>query len=661
MTTCEHVRSNVIERKELRTSGSLTEYLNGFLELSRNPLYTKELKDGVKGMLTTLAGFENKDENNGMMLTGSLARYIAGNGDPMTNWHIREKAKEAADKATTEWVRKDLLKIANPDQDIDTVFNFTNGNTLADLYTYLSQQFPNGTTKKETVWENQLPSDENCLKTYMFTDKNGIGVQVEIGPIKTNPNITHMAIGFYENNARLFHIDIADYPKTGSQAKDQKRQGGLTIIAQDLLIPLHHNKAKTDVLYKINKKGIVDLNFKERIRYDKDTTGETEKDTGDVFELAARALRIHLIHSEKLFEEKSAQSLTKLFFTDELFDIRKRLQDFVCNGNELDSNKRKLITTELLISIILDPIETAKFLQDTGLYFLLPGMSEFNHQDWKNFYNADAFAVLDPGVPLPDKVTRRSLANVGENQEKLQKIRWNRGINGALLFFEAYGEAMKHHLSGIVTKNIDQTYSLALDKQFHTTHSRVISAKHTLSSTIPTVLKCFPSGLTEKEMHSIIERQTGIKITRTIFKRALFEAKSLGYIDHQNRMPSDQVIEKIPTISFYSPRMNNQGELETTLLLLNEQSIATKIATLEFQDISDQTATVTLKKYLMNLSAHSIESFRPMKKFDIKLLTNEMRRTLQSNNEEPILRDTIYRFFKGIHKFCVEYSRQRGL
>lgn len=107
--------------------------------------------------------------------------------------------------------------------------------------------------------------------------------------------------------------------------------------------------------------------------------------------------------------------------------------------------------------------------------------------------------------------------------------------------------------------------------------------------------------------------------------------------------------------------MDKNRELDAGFLSFTKPSIAEKISSLDFSDISDQTAIETLKKHLGRLSAHTIESFRPMKKFDIELLTNEMEKTLQANHEGHILPDTIYRFFKGIQKFCVEYSRQRGL
>lgn len=654
MTTPECIDQKSFDREpKIVTQGSFFDVTHEFLELSGNMLYTKELEYSIDDAIKLLERFPDKTED-GLLLAGSFARYLTGNGDEKTNWRIREKAKEMQEKFIHEPEnRADFERIAKPDQDIDTAFVFTNTGSLDTLFRFIKENAANVTEQSIT----KLTSDnkEIHIKTLEYTDSHHTDVHLEFGPVITNTDLIHMTMGFQRSGKRLFHIDIAEFPKDGIEAQLQKRIGGDTIQAQDIYIPITHNE-QGETRYTIYSSKTYSVLHKEKI-----LTQKIDKDKQiDIPEMAIRALRIHLIHSEKLFTDTSMKTLTNLFFTEgegNLFDIRKAIQAFVRSGVPIEKEKMDLFRTELLISMTMNPYETARFLQDTGIYLLIPGLRNFNHADWKNFYTSDAMTFLQAGVPIASQDTR-SMESVGYSNEQFKQVRWNDGVNGMHRFIRAFGEVMRNKIPNLDFKNTDQMYTLL----FKTEAKKILLSEKQQATNLPNMLlfllRTYPSGATEREIQKYLEEVTHTEISREIFQKALFEVKARGLIDRQTRYTDKRYTDKKEKVVFYSPRLNADGSLNVRTTPLTNPEIHTAITTIA--SIESQTKD-TLERLLQELPCRSIESFRPLRAYEREFLASEIDKRLLEKGTTGITKDTILQFVTEVQQACVAYSRKRGL
>jgi|GEM_PF-7077126 len=626
-------------------TGSFSAEKNKFLRLSENPVYTKEVCTSIDDAMTMLASFPDKTDN-GLLLAGSFARYLSGNGDTKTNWQIREKALEMQEKFIHDPQNKsDFKRISRADQDIDTAFVFKNEGSLATLYAFIKSNAPNAT---ETITTLQTPEGLPIQTTHLdFVDAHKTGIHLEFGPISTNPNLIHMTMGFHNNNERVFHIDIAKFPSDGMQTLDQKRIGGSTNEAQDIYIPITLDE-QGKLIYKIQSNDAYSVLHKESVNVE-------ERKAKDVVELSIRALRIHLIHSEYLFTDTSLKSLTALFYTEgkgNIFDIRKTIQSLIRSGETIPKEQMDLFRTELLICMANDPYETAKFLQDTGIYLLIPGLKNFNHHDWKNFFTSTALTFLQEGTPITPK-EMRSIEGVQYSHGEFKKVKWNEGVNGMQRFIRAYGEVMKSKLPDLDLKNYDQMYSLL----FKTESKKLLLSEKQQATSLPNMLlflfRTYPSGVTEREMQGYLQTMTNQEISREIFQKALFQIKTKGLIDRQTRMTPDG-----SKVVFYSPRLTADGSLNVTTTPLTNNEIHTALIGIQY---IDQSAIHTLEHLLLQLPCRSIESFRPLRSYERELLATEMHTQLLESGNTTISKDTVLNFIMEVQQACVGYSKKRGL
>lgn len=629
------------------TQKSLLSEVQGIMRLSENPIYTDRLFASVNDGLTLLTSFPDKTDD-GCVLAGSFARYLTGNGDPRTNWHIREKAAHMI----TTFIHEpenvaDFARIASADQDIDTAFVFKNNGSLDTLYALIKSNAPQAT--EYTTTAKALDGRELITRHLQYTDAHHTQVDLEFGPIRTNPNLIHMTMGFYQNNQRLFHIDIAKFPSDGMETLDQKRIGGDTNQAQDIYIRLSLDDQN-------NSTFMLDPKYEYSVLH-KESIDTMEKEPNDITELAIRALRIHLIHSEKLFTDMSPKTLTALFYTEgkgNLFEIRKTIQTLIRQKKEIPKEQMDLFRTELLICMANDPYETAKFLQDTGIYLLIPGMSNFTHQDWKNFFTSTAFTFLQEGRPILAKGVR-SMDSVQYSHEEFLKVKWNDGVNGIQRFIRAFGEVMKQKIPDLDLKNYDHMYTLLFKSKPQKISLSETQHATSLQNMLLYLFRSHPSGVTEREMQGYLQTMTNGEISRDLFQKTLFQIKSRGLIDRQTRLTSDG-----NKVVFYSPRLNKHGDLDMHTTPLTHQEIQDAISHMELGNISGKARNV-LEQLLQQLPCRSIESFRPLREYERDMLAQKIEEELQKRNDIMIATDDIKLFIARVQQACISFSRKRGL
>ncbi len=623
---------------------SLFDDTESFLVRSENPIYTKSLLYSIDEEIKLLARYPDKT-NAGFMLVGSLARYLSGHGDIDTNWKIRKKADNMKYFINNPTHMLDFARISGPDQDMDTTFVFNDAGSLESLYAYIKANV--GDAVENITYEtstNGVPIQTTYLD---FIDKHNTKIHLEYGPICTNPNVIHMTMGFFNDKERVFHIDIAEYPKDGIQAENQNRLGGNTILAQDVRLPIYVN-GNDETMYTLDLNKRNSLFFKERINID-------EKPIDAVMELAIRALRIHLIHSDQLFYDSSFTSLTPLFFTKgngNLFDLRKGIQGFIRAGEKLRKEKNELLKTELLICMAYDPYETAKFLHDTGLYLLFPGLRTFTHADWKRLYTSNAFTFLRDGTPIINKDVR-SIENVQYSHEYFQRVRWNRNVNGIKMFIRAFGEVMKTKITDLDINNYDQMYTLLFTTE--STAPRFHRQFTNLPNALIDALKTYPSGVTEREIQEYVQSIIKQKITREEFQVALFTLKQKGYIDRHNRWVNSNT-----KVVFYTPRLNKNGHLDTTTISLRHLEIKRAIANIQVPN-GNETKMQILEEILQLLPCTSVESFRALRENERNLLVNLMEEELKKRNDITFANEDLKIFISEVQRACINFSRKRGL
>jgi len=631
--------------------GRFHEKTKNFLSLSGDPIYTEELFASIDDSVKLLASFPDKT-NDGLMLTGSFARYLAGCGKTETNWHIREKAKEMHSRYIFNPTHKaDFTRVSKPDQDIDVSYAFTNGGSLEKLYAFVKSNTPNA-VETTTV---EIASDKNEIHvTHLtWTDRNNTHIDLTYGPNTENPELTHMTMGFYNSQERLFHIDIAKYPTTGLESEIQNRSGGDSNEAQDILIPIHLND-EGETEYVLDATKIYNLLHKESVNLN-------AKDMKSFVNLTLRALRIHLIHSEDLFTNPSPKILSQLFYSEknetmeknnifDIFDFRKRIQEDIQSGKKLSEKSYALLKTELLICMANDPFETAKFLQDTGFYLLIPGLRNFNHEDWKNLFTSNAFTFLRDGTPIPRK-DARDIESIQYSHAQFKLAKWNTDVNGIKMFIHAFGEAMKRKVPNLNLLDYDQMYELLFftESKTYTPRKQFTSVPNALID----LFKIHPSGVTEREMQGYLQAITPVEVSREEYQQALFEMKQRGIINRQTRY-TDQ--EK--KVVFYSPRLNVDGSLNLRTTPLTHPEIHNSITDIPY--IESDTKNV-LEQLLQQLSCRSIESFRPLRSYEREFLANDMEKLLQENGNKSISKETMLQFVTEVQQACVAYSRKRGL
>lgn len=631
-------------------------YLDGdirtFLSLSGNPVYTPELCTSVNSMMTILASYEHTQPEDGLTLTGSLARYIAGNGDQQTNWTIRQTTAETdiPDGLSPEAIRT-FNEITAPDQDIDTCLRFTGEGSLSDLYTYIRTRTPEAT---ESVISQRGPRNEEIpLYQRSFTQENGIRVTISYGPIKTNPAVKHIKIGFYGTDERLFHIDVSAFPTNARDAREQKRQGGLTVFGQDIRIPLHLD-AENRVSYVLDEAHAYNIQGKEHIDLD-------DRDLSSLTELAVRALRIHLIHSPALFEDTSAQSLTSLFFTDDIFAIRNRIRQDITHGKRISKDTLFLLRKELVISMVLDPYETAKFLQDTGIYLCIPGLRTMSQKDWRNLFISDAFTYAKPGKVHMEKKFR-SIKDIGQSHGQFLSDRWYKGTNGITMFMDALGEVKKtpgmplffRETTDLQDRSLMQKRKKTIDLHVHRLLDIYPTTDTRMTNALLSIMMHNPSGLTEIEMQHQISQALHTRIDQTAFRNIFHEVKSLGCIDKHVRSTSDN-----KQVFFYSPRIDANGNIKEGNLLFTGKVMEKMRALIDTPSLSPQTRQL-LETCVRQLPFRTIESFRPLREWDIDMISDDMQQMMQDNHMPMTDREGIVLFLKGLQHACISYLQARG-
>ncbi|MFZ2025018.1 MAG: hypothetical protein WAV51_01950 [Microgenomates group bacterium] len=647
------------EHEPIQT-GYVGDYIPFFMELAKNPIYTKELFSRIDTTLSLLGRYEDTQKSDGITLTGSLARYLVGNGDPEDNWIIREDA--AAVQKMLPLDSKNIAVLSNitkADQDIDMSFRFTEKGSLPHLYEYLKKNLLN--TSESVIKEYSTEKNVSFYAHYLTLElSDSLSMKIRFGPIGTNPVKSNIVIGFHNSEERLFHIDISAFPQTAKETEDQKRQGGPTIDGQNIRIPLSLND-NGRLMFTFDENTGYNLVGKEHIFHEK---------MPGIVELANRALRIHLIHAPETFTDTTLQQLTQLLYTEDLFKLRQIVRDFTSSGGHLSNEAYKLLKIELLIAMSRNPRELARFLQDTKIADLVPGLADFTHDEWKKFHTSNSLMYLSEGKILVEKQFR-SMDTVKESYDIFKSRSVYHLDNGIKMFLQGFGEVIAESDKSIDPNNLDQLLTkLFDDSSIKERPNSIKGVKANETDIVFSILKREPGGMTENELFAefIKNRDTvtldTIDALKNKFKKTLFYVKAEGDIDKVIRyhFVGD---DKVADVFYHIRQAKNIGEHIEKIRMkgTNLENILRRVDFETLQEHLDENTINQLIKTLPYLSYIYLESYRPMRPRDIRFLAKEMSQYLKQNHiNEALAKDNekLVMFLSEVQKACISYSRTRG-
>ena len=289
------------------------------------------------------------------------------------------------------------------------------------------------------------------------------------------------------------------------------------------------------------------------------------------------------------------------------------------------------------------------------MYLLIPGLRTMSHTDWRKLLTSNAFAFSKPGK-LHTRRDFRTIGDVQAAQDEFNRHPWDKNNNGIMMFFRAFAEVKKSQYPALDPSDYDQLYTMLFETKNTADNEPVTwqGIEH-LPQTIAHIMKNFPSGSTERELQSSLMAVTSEQITKEEFRSALFQLKSIGFVDKQARTTNDR-----KPVTFYSPRLNAHGTFEQSTVSLQIPEIDTMLEHISMPNISQGTADV-LHSLLPHLSCTTVESFRPLREYDIDYLVKQMQEDIHTKTTVEITDDMLKLYLFEVQKCCIQFGRKRGI
>lgn len=479
-----------------------------------------------------------------MEWTGSLERFAAGFGVMDRYWQGKNGAAGILNRLndpgnTNGILKKVALDLFESDLDMDVCFHLKPETSLIDLYYDSKDKFKdhkNFEEKDEVIGIQGKAFDKH---TFAVDLNNKYRMSFCCEPIITNPDLDKITIKFLYSSDNctkpIIHVDVSRFPNSGVEAITQKRHGGRTAKFQDYgRIPLTTSDDER-IAYYVTDKARSAFDGQESI----DISG---KDITGIVELGLRALRAKLIHvPEKLPLKINYLSLG--FSANTIFSIRQKTEESVILNQNLSMKDMYLGLKDLVLCFNYDPYITLQFLQDSGLYILIPGLKSLSSKDWHNLYLSEWLNLTteDELFLSPDK---RSLDKLYKDQEEYKA----RGLSDGLMrvvhaVHEINNNGSKFDLENAFSKFIES------DKVcFNTEKMTTIESSRVVSY----ILSYFKGGLTEIEIHRIYNSLVQKRIDREGFRKIFQELKLTSQIDKQLHLVKDG--RKNKSVIFYTLR-----------------------------------------------------------------------------------------------------------
>lgn len=458
-------------------------------------------------------------------LTGSMARFAAGFGSMEKYQKGREGAKqifeqldESGDKTQYDTLRKIVTDLAEGDIDMDLCFNFETNFSLLDLQNHLKQQFKNNPSFQEEEKSIEINNKKLLINTFFVDINDKYQLTITHEPIVTNPNFKKITVGIAHISEgglkKIIHIDMSRFPKTGIEGREQKRHGGRTIKSQDRC-RLILNSDGCGITYQISDYARSALSGQESIEnFGKDIAGTTE--------LSLRALRIHLIHSSDNLPI-NINYLSPFLNAKSLFSLRKRFQEFTVSDKSGATMKgMSLSLKELVLCFNYDPYITLQFLQDSGLYLLLPDLKNLSSKDWHDLYLSD---WLNLSTEAGDFISteKRSMGSLVENQKEYK----SRGLTNG---FTSVMRAI-HEIGGKKNDfNLEEAFDSFVNGNSKKFNIEQITKDNSITA-LSLILGYFSGGLSEIEAHRIYDSSGNKNTKETHFRGILRELKLTSRVD----------------------------------------------------------------------------------------------------------------------------------
>ena len=270
-------------------------------------------------------------------------------------------------------------------------------------------------------------------KQYCF-ERDEFNIIIQYGPIPTNPDRegAEIKIQNKENGETAFLIHPGVWPQEAQDAIEEGRMGDTSRKQDFCTVPVEVRGDQ--LIYQVPRQarevmdqvdGIPELSL--NIPPD-----EVSKKMGRFMDKAIRALRINLLHP--LEDKVDFNHFFPLFNDKSRWNLRTVIQYFVAQGVSMPEHVKSNVRRELLLCLTIDPYLTARFLRDTGLTALIPGLADLTWTDWQEILNSNELTLtLGPLDRRSTPLSERGADYLAQQRQAYKETKFD----GAERFFHA--------------------------------------------------------------------------------------------------------------------------------------------------------------------------------------------------------------------------------
>ncbi len=347
---------------------------------------------------------QHKDEIGQVRITGEVARIQADRMNPFYWQHFEALHQEMKTAGTTS--THPLVKEFNQSglgfsqaPDIDITFLTTPVKQFSDWL------------KKEHRIDQKLVISSDGHEHYTLFQNGDYTVVVDIGPLRTRPEVVLMSIKLCENNVKnsdsnpesVFDIHVGTFPQDVVNAVKDKR-----------------------VVYTTSKqdKGQAELTVRDHRLYSclpkearlvmRQPSTIKIKDAPSLAEITTREMRINVSHP--LEDEINFSRFIPQFDSSSAFEIQDAFTEAQDKRTTIDRAILFVIIKELRVCFAYDPYQTVQMLRDSGLPALIPGLRGLTPFDYSAILRSHSFSLLMYNMQ-PTSIERRDEAYIHRQRD----------------------------------------------------------------------------------------------------------------------------------------------------------------------------------------------------------------------------------------------------